>query len=135
MGINVVRSKLFVGDYTRVDDMSICVDTKKDILEVASNLCSNQHERFRNECIRSQENGIKLIVLIEENFYDMDNLQNWISPVRRTGKFKGQPYSRVNGDTLKKIMQTMNEKYAVEFKFCKPHESGEEVLRLLKIIN
>lgn len=132
-GINVVRSKLFVGDYTKLNDMSICIDTKKDILEVASNLCSKEHERFRNECIKAQENGIKLIVLIEENFYDMDNLQNWISPVRTSGKFKGQPYSKVNGDTLKKIMLTMQEKYGVEFQFCKPHFAGETILELLKV--
>lgn len=133
MGINVVRSKLFVGDYTKLNNMSICVDTKKDILEVASNLCSNQHERFRNECIRASENGINLIVLIEDNFYDMNNLQEWISPVRKTGKFKGSPYSKVNGDTLKKIMLTMQEKYGVEFQFCKPHLAGETILELLKV--
>ena len=65
-GITVVRSKLFVGDYTRLDNQTVCVDTKKDIDEIAGNICGKQHERFREECIRARDNFIRLIVLIEE---------------------------------------------------------------------
>lgn len=132
-GVKVVRSKLFVGDYCRLDDMSVCIDTKKDILEVGSNLCGSQHERFRNECIKAQNNGIKLIILVEDNFYNLDNLQEWESPVRKWGKLKGEPYSKIKGATLKKTMLTMEERYSVKFEFCRPANSGQKILELLKI--
>ena len=64
-GIEVRRTKLYVGDYTLPTDQSVCIDTKKDIQELVSDICGKQHERFRNECIRAQEAGIKLIVLVE----------------------------------------------------------------------
>lgn len=65
-GFTIVRSKLFVGDYTRLDNQTVCIDTKKDINEIAGNICGKQHERFKAECIRARDNFIKLIVLIEE---------------------------------------------------------------------
>ncbi|MEG2274176.1 MAG: hypothetical protein RSC44_02485, partial [Clostridia bacterium] len=60
VGIKCVRSKLFVGDYTRLDNQTICVDSKQDLVEVAGNICGKQHERFRAECIKAKENGIQL---------------------------------------------------------------------------
>lgn len=81
-GIQVVRSKLYVGDYTRLDNQTLCIDTKKDILEIAANVCGKQHERFRAECIRAKECGIKLVVLIEE--MPLDGLQGWCSPRKPT---------------------------------------------------
>ena len=66
MGHQVIRSKLFVGDYAKLKDQSICIDTKKDILEVAGNICGKQHDRFRAECVRAMCSEIKLIILIEE---------------------------------------------------------------------
>ena len=49
----------FVGTYT------VCVDTKKDIEELINDIVGRQHERFRDECIFAQNNGIKLYVLVE----------------------------------------------------------------------
>ena len=66
MGCRVMRSKLFVGDYTQAANQSICIDTKKDILELAGNICGRQHERFRAECERAKISQIRLIILIEE---------------------------------------------------------------------
>lgn len=49
----------FVGTY------DVCVDTKKDIDELINDIVGRQHERFRDECIFAQNNGIKLYVLVE----------------------------------------------------------------------
>lgn len=49
LGVQTVRSKLIVGDYARLDNLTVSVDTKKDIVEVAGNICGKQHERFRAE--------------------------------------------------------------------------------------
>ena len=61
-GIEIVRSKLVVGDYTLPTNQSICIDTKQNIAELASDV-TQQHARFREECIRAQKLGIKLIIL------------------------------------------------------------------------
>lgn len=49
----------FVGTY------NVCVDTKKDIEELINDIVGRQHERFRDECIFAQNNGVKLYVLVE----------------------------------------------------------------------
>jgi len=66
-GIEVVRSKNYVGDYTLVTNHMVSVDTKFGCAEVYSNLIGKDHERFRDECARAQTCEIKLIVLVEEN--------------------------------------------------------------------
>ena len=60
-GINIVRSKLYVGDYALLHDMSVSIDRKMNMLEIANCICdSKEHERFRKELINAQENNIKL---------------------------------------------------------------------------
>ena len=78
LGYKVIRSKLYVGDYAKIDDMSICVDTKRNWEELAGNICGPQHVRFRNECTKAQENGIQLVVLIEDGvpIHEGNQLQN-----------------------------------------------------------
>ena len=50
-GIEVRRTKLYVGDYTLPTDQSVCIDTKRDIQELCGNICEKkEHERFRSEC-------------------------------------------------------------------------------------
>lgn len=121
--ITIIRSKLYIGDYSRLDNQLVVVDTKKDVVEIAANICGQQHERFRNECLRAQEYGIKLVVLIEE---DAD-LDTWKSPRKKNG----MPYTHVSGKTLKKAMQTMSDKYGVEFSFCRKEDAGAKIVELL----
>ena len=125
-GFTIIRTKLFVGDYTRLDDMRVCIDTKKDIDEIAGNICGKQHERFREECIRARDNFIKLIVLIEE-LPPSGDLANWkSSKKRKEGKER-----KADGATLKKAMQTMHEKYGVEFEFTTRQKCANRVIELL----
>lgn len=119
-GITVMRTKLFVGDYTLPTNQSLCIDTKKDLLEVAGNICGKQHERFRNELIRANEAGIKLIILIEDDVYDWNSIKYW--------KNKN---TKVKGEVLEKAMKTMEEKYGVKFEFCKKSESASIIYQLL----
>ena len=74
-----VRSKLIVGDYARLDNQTVSIDTKKDIVEISGNICGGQHERFRAECELARKCGIQLIVLIEE-VPPKGDLDNWQSP-------------------------------------------------------
>ena len=131
LGIRVIRSKLFVGDYSLLKNQTICIDTKKDVLEIAGNICNTKkHAELKNECIRAKENGIKLVFLIEED-YDFKSLKLWQSPVYAFGKQKGKPYTKITGETLVKAMQTMAMRYGVDFIFCDKTNSGNKIIEIL----
>lgn len=131
-GIELVRKKLEVGDYA-FPDGKIAVDTKENCLEIASNVCSSDHKRFKAECIRSQEIGIQLIVLIEEQV-PFGQIDLWEVPTWRTsGKYHrfGDPMTLIEPKTLAKAMQTMTDKYGVKFRFCHRRETPRKLIKYL----
>ncbi len=125
MGYKVERTKLYCGDYTFPTNQSICIDTKANLNEVENNLI-HDHERFKQECIKAQESGIKLIVLIQEpnitNLIDVCSWYNW--------RKKKNPRA-ISGKTLYKIMSTMAEKYNIEWQFTTKSKCGERIIELL----
>lgn len=144
-GVETRRTKLYVGDYTLPTDQSVCIDTKKDIQELVSDICGKQHERFRNECLRAQEAGIQLIVLVENiggkvgrgEIYNptitkLEDLHKWKNPrlfILVGGK---QKYPRATrGVTLQKACMSMELKYGVKFLFCTPMQSAAKIVELL----
>lgn len=144
-GIEIRRSKLWIGDYTLPANQSICIDTKKDIQELIGDICGKQHDRFRAELIRAQETGIKLYILVENKGGEigktgimnptirrLEDLHSWKNPrlfIRRNGK---QLYpSATKGVTLMKACMTLEKRYGCRFLFCTPEESGEVIVRLL----
>lgn len=145
LGHKVVRSKLYAGDYSRVDSQSVCIDTKQDLQEVASNL-TQQHDRFRAECIRASEAGIRLVILVEDGeIQSLYDVPNWVNPrlVRwcriKNAQAKGKMTSikiakqpPINGERLYKAMLTMTDRYGVEWAFCRKAETGEKIVRLLE---
>lgn len=143
-GIETRRTKLYVGDYTLPTDQSVCIDTKKDIQELVSDICGKQHERFRNECIRAQEAGIRLIVLtenrgghikdniIQPTITSLSELHRWKNPrlfIFLRGKQKYPTATR--GITLQKACMTMTARYGVQFMFCTPEQSAQRIVELL----
>lgn len=141
VGLNIMHTKLPVGDYANMKDWSVIVDTKKDIQEAIGNICSKKHVRFRNECIKAQENGIKLIILIaDEHIKSLKDLAEWSNPrakimrwdVANGKRVKVQKYPKATqGVTLARAMETMNIKYGVEFRFCPERFQGAAVCKLL----
>jgi hypothetical protein len=138
-GIDVKKMD-FLGTY------NVVVDTKQDMNEIEGNIIGKAHARFRDECILAQNNNIKLYVLIE-NMDGINSIQDvfrYTSP-RRLKWFKFKKLHEqgkalravipdkppVSGEQLAKAMLTMQYKYGVEFRFCRPKEAGAEVIRLL----
>ena len=126
-----MRTKLLVGDYMLAGDGgikgSISVDTKMGIPEIASN-CFQEHERFRAECQLSRDIlGIQLVILIEEVPPDGE-VAKWRSPLDRYGR----PKYRFDPVTLGKVMDTMTERYGVQFRFCDGRSTGKVLLEILK---
>ena len=64
-GIQLIRTKMLVGDFTLPTKQDVCIDLKKDIQELIGDLTS-QHERFKRELQLSKQCNIKLIILIQE---------------------------------------------------------------------
>ena len=123
--VQIVRSKLPFGDYALVP--SIAVDTKKDMDEIAANICGKQHTRFINECKAAKAAGCSLVFLIENTvgISDISEVHTWINPrVIYSDKC-------VQGDRLQKAMETISERYNVRFLFCKPEESAQKITEIL----
>jgi len=168
-GIDVIRHPLPVGDYVIVNptmqDMldrkakrgiepkkmdflgtyDVCVDSKFKIDEIAQNICGRSHDRFRDEAILAQNNGIQLYILVENEAFTirgknvespyigkLEDLHKWINPrlwIRKNGK---QAYpNATRGVTLMKACVSMEKRYGVKFVFCHPKDAGKMIIDLL----
>lgn len=132
-----------------VGDIKICVDTKKNLLEVAMNICSKGHERFRDEVILAQKVGSRMVVLVEEGgIGSLDEVAAWKNPrlwnYCRKNKISygneeeltafvraGGAKPPVSGEVLEKAMRTMAEKYGVIWSFCKKSDTGKRIVEIL----
>ena len=125
LGHKVMRSKLLVGDYSWSTNQSICIDTKQNLSELCSNVIQD-HERFRNECIRAQEAGIQLIVLVaDDTIKDLSGVFTWKNPRRFYSK------RAITGRQLGKILYSMRDKYNVQFEFTITDNIGKRIIELL----
>lgn len=128
--ITWVRTGLPSADYMAVrydngfiKDYSILIDTKKDVEEIAHNLCkTTEHERIKAEIQRAKDLGCKqfYFLICDSKIKTADDLNNWSS--KRT---------KVKGTTLYKIMKTMKEKYNISFLFTSKQMAGELIFKLL----
>lgn len=147
-GIELRRTKLYVGDYCLPADQSVCVDTKRDIQELCGNICGKSHQRFRSELQRAQEAGIHLVILVEndpeivcdrggifvknDTITRLEDLHKWTNPrlwISRHGKRLYPNATR--GITLEKCCHTIEAKYGCEFQFCASKDAGQRIVNLL----
>lgn len=150
-GIELVRKRLDFGDYM-ADGSNVSVDTKRDIDELARNLCSTnkEHARVRREICRANDAGYRLVFLIENTVgvSTLGELPKWTADVcakcgyRKatmcnprnpegaclTRKTRHKP---VQGTRLYKTAQTMAERYGCEFVFCEPKDAAVKICELL----
>lgn len=125
-GIKWVKSKCVVGDYVNLENPMVVIDRKKDLQEVAGNVCQ-QHERFVRELELARELGYKMIVLVEEpNITNLQNVCSWYNWRRKKNP------KAVTGKTLYKIMLTMSEKYGVIWEFTTKQDCGKRIVELLQ---
>ena len=122
-GDEVIRCELPFGDYALPP--TCVVDTKADLMEIATNMCGPRKEqkRFKNECVRAQECGCKLYFLIESGEGAIDDL---IGKTIRLGSGRF-----ITGDQLAIAMHVMQDRYGCTFLFCKKENSAEIINILL----
>ena len=126
LGVKYFRSKLYVGDYQSLDNPRLVVDRKKDLQEIAGNVCQ-QHERFRAELVRAQEAGIQIVILCEHggSIKSLEDVYFWENPRRRESP------GAISGHRLFKILNTMKDKYGVRFEFCDKRSTGRRIVEIL----
>ena len=143
-GIILRRQRLNTGDYILAPP--VAVDTKQGMAEVYGNLVQD-HDRFKRECIRAQEDGTKLVILIEndEGMTCLDDVERWENPrvneyyskysfalaARKYGKNIRIPAPPVDNKRLIRMMTTMTERYGVQWQFCSRAETGKRVEEIL----
>lgn len=116
--ITIIRKRLNVGDYM-FPDGKIAVDTKQDLAELANDLYRDKLA-FNRKYKKSLQDGIKLIVLVEENVQSLKDIVNWRNP-----------HGKVSGRMLLDLIQTVRLSYGCEFKFCDKKNVGENIIALL----
>ncbi|MCD7724908.1 MAG: hypothetical protein LUI12_05060 [Clostridiales bacterium] len=106
---------------------------------------------FHRGLKRAQNSGIKLYILVEDaTIRSIDDVFSWVNPrlkimipdktqppkyITKNGRpvyARKQKYPKATrGKQLALSLITMEKKYNVTFKFCRPDESGAEIVRLL----
>ena len=144
LGIQYVRSKLYVGDYMSLDNARLVVDRKKDLQELCGNVCQ-QHERFKRELIRAMEAGIQIVFLVEHgpDIRSLEDVYFWQNPRKheirwRYNKQTGQKEKyfvspkAVDGVQLYKSLSTIQDRYGAKFAWCAKDETGARIMEILK---
>lgn len=141
LGVDHFTSKLYVGDYMSLDNPRLCIDRKKDLMELCNNV-TQQHKRFREELVRAKDHGIRLIILVEhgpeiqklEDVYFWENPRavpsRWVMRDGRPVKVADNP-NAPSGQTLYKSLCTIRDRYGVDFYFCEKGETGKRIVELL----
>ena len=135
-GIELIRKKLDVGDYM-LEGGTVSVDTKFGMAECYSNLIQD-HDRFRRECIRARDSGIRLVVLVEESgITTLEDVKEWANPrvtAYERAVANGWPHAKaapISSKRLYGIMRTMEENYAIQFQFCHKNSTGKRIVEIL----
>lgn len=128
-GIEIYPLTLTVGDYMLgevrngkvVPIGNRSVDTKSlGLIELANDL-SKDEQALDKKYRKCYEQGIKLIVLIEEPFGSIQEIANWKNP-----------HGFVNGRKLLDKMHRLKMMYGIDFMFCDKKRTGETLIKLLK---
>lgn len=141
LGVQYFRSKLYVGDYQSLDNPRLVIDRKKDLQELCGNVCQ-QHERFKAELVRAMQHGIKIVILCEHgaDIQSVEDVYFWQNPRKHrviwktvNGKKVKTVISEkaVDGCQLYKSLDTIRNRYNVDFVFCQKNDIGKKIVEIL----
>ena len=121
-GEDFVIKTIDTADFYEESNPLLRIDRKQNLNEIASNLCTKDRERFRRECQRAKDKGIKIIFLIESSGYStLEDVKRWQSP-----------FSKINGKYLFSEMRKIQIVYKHEFKFCSKANTGRTIISILR---
>ena len=116
--------KLDTADYWNSENPNVLVDRKRNLNEVAQNLCSQDSSRFWRELRRAHSEKKKLIVLVEHgpNVKSLQDVSTWKSK-----------YSTITGSRLQSEMYRIAIAYGVQWEFCSKKSTGKRIVELLEV--
>lgn len=122
-GIEYIDKKMDIADYCVVGNETLVIDRKRNLQEVAQNLCSSDKSRFWREVRAAYENNIKMIILVEQSgINDLRDISKWNSK-----------YQRLSGKRLQEEMFRVAIAYGVEWCFCHKNSTGRRIAELLGV--
>lgn len=144
-GATLLPLRIPFGDYIRINDaiqhlidmsgadaihkrdlldlIDLSIDTKKSLVEVCGNVCSRQHERFKEELKKADG---RMILLIEEpEIETLEDVWWWDNP-----RLKVNPRA-TKGTALYKNLCTIRDEYRVDIRFCNRKDTGKEIIKIL----
>ncbi len=112
---------LDTGDYM-LDGGCITIDRKQNLDEIAKNLLNRKdRERFMTEVRRAYQNGLQLVILIEQRgIKSLADVQCWRSI-----------HSVYTGQAVAQRMERLCWGYGVRFEFCDPSSTAKKILQIL----
>lgn len=118
---NSVRKKLEVGDYTTKKLHGKFHVERKSVIDLYGSITKG-HLRFKKEIIRAKHYAIELIVMVEGTRQDLYHKRFYKGSERK-----------MDGETLLKIVDTIQRKHGIAFKFYASRASCHRAMvRLLK---
>ncbi|MDD6612246.1 MAG: ERCC4 domain-containing protein [Clostridiales bacterium] len=143
-GVPYIRSKMYVGDYQRVENGTVCIDKKYGLQEVYGCVVSG-YDRFRAECVRAKNAGIHLIILVEEEkISSLDHVRDWENPraarwerlmdAKKRGKLVREKVPEappVSSIRIENRMRTLSKRTGVEWMFCRKEDTARTILEVL----
>ena len=121
--IEYIDIKMDIADYCVVGNENLVIDRKRNLQEVAQNLCSNDRGRFWREVRLAYRNHVRMIVLVEQSgINDVRDVKNWQSK-----------YQKLSGARLQEEMYRIALAYGVEWQFCHKNSTGKRICELLGV--
>lgn len=111
-------------DNNFIKDYSVLIDTKKDLVELAHNLCnSSEHARVVREIETARNLGCKefYFIISENKIKTAEDIKNWKSK-----------YTKVSGSTLLKVMATFSNHHNCKFIIVPKKEVAPKIITLLQ---
>ena len=128
-GIQHFSTKLFVGDYMCPNNPLTFIDRKQDVNEIAQNAVAG-NTRFKAELDRMKCIGAKMYILIEQDQIDGKKIESLEDIILWENK-----YGAVQGERIYRILKCWENKYDIEFVFCKKADTGKKIIELLGVKN
>ena len=120
-GSQCLKTAMIVGDYTTVSLLPSFAIERKSPADLYGTILKG-HMRFRNEHLRSIDNGIKLVLYVE-------------TTKKKFGQknFPGGQRLQCDGETLLKIITTIESRWPLEVVWCKSRsDCKKKILERLK---
>ena len=118
-------SKMYIGDYCNLEKPLVLIDRKQNISEIAQNAVSG-HTRFKAELERMKSIDAKMYILIEQDKIDGKKISGLEDIILWENK-----HGAVQGDRIYRILKCWQNKYNIEFLFCKKADTGKRIIELL----